>query len=155
MGGTILTGQQSLWISWWAEPVCRALGTAAPRSSPTAGCHCIAAAGILKLSCGCCRRGGWRWNRPALAVKKKERKNIYWTLTSLKDSVWREEFLPVQVVRQTSCTASKIAQSKSVSATATSQVFKLSMWAVLCCSSELSVKGFCKEKQAKKVQIFL
>lgn len=44
-------------------------------------------------------------------------------------------------VGQTSRMESKMAQSKLVRATATSQVFKLSIRAVLCWSSELSVKG--------------
>lgn len=44
-------------------------------------------------------------------------------------------------IGQTSWMESKMAQSKLVRATATSQVFKLSIRAVLCWSSELSVKG--------------
>lgn len=43
---------------------------------------------------------------------------------------------------KTSCTEWKMAQSRLVRATATSHVFKVSMRAVLCCSSELSVNGF-------------
>lgn len=48
----------------------------------------------------------------------------------------------IVVMGQTSCIESKMVQSKLVRATATSHVFKLSTRAVLCCSSELSVKGF-------------
>lgn len=43
-----------------------------------------------------------------------------------------------------------MAQSKLVRATATSHVFKLSMRAVLCCSSELSVNGFWRGKTKEK-----
>lgn len=67
----LLTGQRSWWTSWWVGPFCRALGTAAPQSSPTAGLHCSAAAAALTPRCDRCYCGGWRWNRRALAVKRR------------------------------------------------------------------------------------
>ena len=60
----------------------------------------------------------------------------------LSSSLRQQLSTSIQIVGQTSCTESKMVQSKLVRATATSHVFKLSMRAVLCCSSELSVNGF-------------
>lgn len=55
---------------------------------------------------------------------------------------WGNNYAQASKLGQTSCIESKMVQSKLVRATATSHVFKLSMRAVLCCSSELSVNGF-------------
>lgn len=148
----LLTGQQSWWISWWAGPFCRALSTAAPRSSPTAGFHCSAAAAALAPPCGDRWHGDWRWNKPALAAK--EQTLVSWTEECIIPDIGSSELWPRQdtfqshyvmntpAVWQTSCTESKMLQSKLVRATATSHVFRLSIRAVLCCSSELSVNGF-------------
>lgn len=51
---------------------------------------------------------------------------------------------------QTSWMESNMLQSMLLKATATFHVFKLSMWAVLCCSFEFSVNGFWGEMQKKK-----
>lgn len=143
--------QRSWWTSWWVGPFCRALDTAAPQSSPIAGLHCSAAAAALTPWCVHCCCGGWRWNRRVLAA---ERTAIHlgvahqdWCLQAYDLDAANNEHV---FMGQTSCTESSMFQSMRVRATATSHVFKLSIRAALCCSSELSVKRFWRGNNIKQ-----
>lgn len=144
--------QRSWWTSWWVGSFCRALDTAAPQSSPITGLHCSAAAAALTPRCGHCCCGGWRWNRRVLAVKRTAVHSGVELSVAHQDWCLQAYVLEAAnnqhiFMGQTSCIESSMVQSMQVRATAMSHVFKLSIRAALCCSSELSVKRFWRGKE--------